>query len=69
MVGKISDSMVWCSAYVLGIDLLVAREDDAVIDVVGKICYGNVWCSVFVLGQTLQVLFYVPPIPRSGRGL
>ena len=41
------DSVVWCSAFVLGVDVWATREDDAVIGVVGKISHSIVQCSAF----------------------
>ena len=35
-VERISYSMVWCSAFVLGVDIKVTREYDAVISMVEK---------------------------------
>ena len=46
---------IWCSAFVLGVDVQVTREDDAFIGAVGKISHSIVWCCAFVLGVDVQV--------------
>ena len=39
----------------LAADVLVIREDDAVVGAVRKISHNKVWCSGLVLGVNVQV--------------
>ena len=47
--------MVLCSAVLIGLDVQVKREDDAVIFTVGKISYRMVLCSAYIIGVDVQV--------------
>ena len=40
---KINFSIIWCRPFVLGVDVDVAKEDDAVIGAVAKIRWSIVW--------------------------
>ena len=55
VVRKIRYSMVWCSAFVLGVDVQVTREDDTVTGAVGKIRCRVVWYSAYELGADVHI--------------
>ena len=48
VVGKLSCSIVICSAFVLGVDVQVTRSDESVIGVVGKLSCRIVLCTAFL---------------------